>query len=195
MSDNEDRPTLAERYSRAVGSSDLRMKRGVGDLDILIAAGRAGGLGAQLLRLRQEFDTVRGTVRHGPLQPVDRLMVLQRLRSLPDTREALGRFAVQRATKVGLMKSDAIVMKLVGKVLDVFLDPQCHHCEGRGFNGGAHRGDKRTICQPCGGTGHRAHCIGRDALDHAFTARLLCDMDAMMNAAEASMRRELRSAG
>ena len=56
----DDEPmTLAERYSRAVDSSNLRMKEGPGDLDVIVSAGMLeDALGASLLRLRVEYDSV-----------------------------------------------------------------------------------------------------------------------------------------
>lgn len=56
----DDEPmTLGERYSRAMGSSHLRMTEGPGDLDVIISAGMLeDALGAALLRLRTEYDLV-----------------------------------------------------------------------------------------------------------------------------------------
>jgi hypothetical protein len=60
MSDTDDRPGLAERYGSATQSSHLKMQETRCDVDYLIAAGwLRDGLGAQLYRLRTEYDTVR----------------------------------------------------------------------------------------------------------------------------------------
>lgn len=190
----EDKPTIAERYSRAIESSDLRVRETRGDVDVLIAAGWAEGLGTLLYRLMVEFDSVRADVRRGPLNQTERLLILSQLTTLRDAREALGRFAIQQATRRRFMQPDAVVLKLVGKVLDVFLDPLCHHCEGRGFTGGSHRGEKRVLCQPCGGSGHRRHRIGRTDQEHAFTASLLTDMDCKLAEVSAAMKRMMRQA-
>lgn len=190
----EDKPTIAERYSRAIESSDLRVRETRGDVDVLIAAGWSEGLGTLLYRLMVEFDGVRADVRRGPLNQTERLLILSQLKTLPAAREALGHFAIQQATRQRFMQPDTVVLKLVGKVLDVFLDPLCHHCEGRGFTGGSHRGEKRVLCQPCGGSGHRRHRIGRTDQEHAFTASLLTDMDCKLAEVSAAMKRMMRQA-
>jgi uncharacterized protein YhbP (UPF0306 family) len=62
MRSTTDEPvTLAERYGSAVQSSNLRLRETAGDVDWLVAAGLSGkGLASELLRLRVEYDTVRG---------------------------------------------------------------------------------------------------------------------------------------
>lgn len=64
MTDIDDRPTLAERYSSAMGSSHLKLStrdEGACDLDVIIAAAWSGdSLGAMLHRLAAEYDTARG---------------------------------------------------------------------------------------------------------------------------------------
>jgi hypothetical protein len=59
---SDEKPTIAERYSRAIGSSHLEVRPDArGDVDLLIAAGFVhDGLGAALYRLRAEWDLVRG---------------------------------------------------------------------------------------------------------------------------------------
>jgi len=58
----EDAPlTIAERYATAFESSNLRMQARRTDLDVIIAAGCLDdSFGAALLRLRVEYDLVRG---------------------------------------------------------------------------------------------------------------------------------------
>lgn len=192
MTDIIDRPTIAERYSRTLESSDLRVKDKRGDVDLLIAAGWAESLGTLLYRLMVEFDSVRATVRKGPMNPTERLLVLSQLKSLGPAKEALGRFAIQQATRRRFMQPDEVVLKLVAKALDVYLDPLCHHCEGRGFNGGSHRGEKRILCSHCGGSGHRRAHIGKTKEERAFASSLLADMDAKLAAVERAMAGMLR---
>lgn len=57
-----DFPTMAERYSRALGSTHLEAVADErGSVDMLIAAGWVNeGLGTSLYRLRTEFDAARG---------------------------------------------------------------------------------------------------------------------------------------
>ena len=57
MTGTEDRPTMAEQYSRAMESSHLEVTEERGDVDFLIAAGWTGeSLGTDLYRTRMEFD-------------------------------------------------------------------------------------------------------------------------------------------
>lgn len=192
MTLTDDKPSIAERYSRAIESSDLRVRETRGDVDMLIAAGWSESLGTLLYRLLVEFDAVRASVRRGPLNQTERLLILGQLKTLREAREALGQFAIQQATRRRFMQPDAVVLKLVGKVLDVLLDPLCHHCDGRGFTGGSHRGEKRTLCQPCGGSGHRRYRIGRSEAEHQFTAGLLLDMEAKLAEVDRGMRQLMR---
>ena len=54
-------PTIGESYGRATESSDLRIRPGRSDADLLIAAGWLDGvLGALLFRLAREWDGVKG---------------------------------------------------------------------------------------------------------------------------------------
>lgn len=53
--------TTAERYASALGSSNLRLKDRAGDLDVVIAAGFLdNGFAAALMRLRLEYDLIKG---------------------------------------------------------------------------------------------------------------------------------------
>jgi len=180
MTATDDRPTISERYSSATESSNLRVTDKRGDADLLIASGwLQDSLGSLLLRLRVEFDGVRAEVRRAPLNTTERLLILSQLKTLRETREELGRFAIQQATKRKYMHPDAEVLRLVGRALDIHLDPGCPHCDMRGFNGGTHRAEPQVICKPCHGTGHRKEAVGKDAESQAFGAFLLGAMERM----------------
>jgi hypothetical protein len=187
-------PTVAERYSTATRSSNLRVaERRNGDADVLIAAGWSENtLGALLYRLHAEFDVVRAEVRQGPLNATERLLILGRLKTLRETKEALGAFAIQQATRRRYMQPDKVVLQLVGRVLDVHMDPLCPHCEGRGFVGGSHRGEKQAICRPCRGTGHRKEWVGKDSAERWFARHLLCEMDRVSAVTAGRIARRLR---
>ena len=61
MTETTDRPDISERYSRAINSSDLRVRERIqGDSDILMAAGWTGTLGTMLHRLSCEFGNIKG---------------------------------------------------------------------------------------------------------------------------------------
>lgn len=182
----EDRPSIAERYSSATESSNLRVSEKSSDADFLIAAGMLGDtLGRLLLRLHTEFDMVRGQISADKaLSPTDRLLVVMNLKTLRETRQALGNFAVMTATRRRFMMNDDAVNKIAGRALDVHLNPHCHHCQGRGFNGGSHRGEKKDLCRPCGGSGHRRDGLGKDQDERNFAALLLTEMARVTNEAE-----------
>jgi len=182
----DERPTIAERYSSATESSNLRVSEKSGDADFLIAAVMLGDrLGRLLLRLNTEFDRVRADVSTDrALSPTDRLLVLMTLKTLPETRQALGNFAVMTATRRRFLMNDHAVNAIAGRVLDVHLCPLCHHCQGRGFNGGSHRGEKQELCRPCRGAGHRRDGLGKDAEERSFAAHLLAELARVVDGAE-----------
>lgn len=61
MTEDTTKPTLDEKYARAINATDLRMVDGrTGSADLLAAFGLSASLGALLQRLRQEFDSVKG---------------------------------------------------------------------------------------------------------------------------------------
>lgn len=193
----DEAPTIGERYSRATESSDLRAKEGRCDVDYMIAAGWVGDrLGTMLYRLRSEFDQVRAEIRpSAPLNVTERVLVLSRLGSLSATKAAVGALAVQQATRKRFMRPDADALVLAGRCLDVFLDPLCGHCDGRGFSGGGrheHSG-AQVLCRPCGGSGRRRHTIGRDDEERNFGAFLLSELERLASAVEVEMSRFLRS--
>ena len=195
---SEEHITTAERYSAAIQSSDLSVRANRrGDVDLLIAAGWLGdGLGAKLYRLAVEFDAVRAELRGpGPLNPTERLLILWHLKSLRETRDALGKFAVTQATLTNYRRNNEEVCETVGRVLDVFLDPTCHACEGRSFTGGGtgeHSGPKR-LCRACRATGQRRKNLGRDQAEIGFARELLAHMEHEMQKAQAKMGRFLRA--
>ena len=188
----DDVPTIAERYAQAIGSKRLVLdSRTRGDADYLIAAAKSIRLGALLLRLRSEFDRVRGDARHGPLNRTEMALILSRLKTRREAAQAFGEFAVAEATRRRYMQPDSVVMLLAGKALDSWLDPLCQHCDGRGFHGGRHRGEKRALCRECSGSGLRAASIGKDDQQRWFIGVLLCQIEQKMVDTERDMRRLL----
>lgn len=189
--------TIGERYTLASEASDLSVRHsdlGRGSVDYLIAAGWVvEGLGTRLYRLMAEFDSVRADI-NGQAANVEteRLLVLMKLKSLGATRDALGRFAQQRATIRGDQISQGDLMALTGRVLDVFLDPNCGRCDGRGVNGG-YGGTPRAICKHCGGTGKRRHNIGKTQGEKQLADHLLSEMSRRIDHVDTQMRRYLRN--
>ncbi len=141
--------------------------------------------------LWHQVETARLAKEHAAAVTTAKALAMVHMRTLPAAREELGRYAVVMATKQRFMRPDAEVLKLVGRVLDVFLDPNCHHCEGRGANGGGrheHAGPQ-IICRACKGTGQRAAELGRHDDERRFAADLLADMQSRMTDVESAMQR------
>lgn len=189
----EERPSIGERYSAAISSPNLRATPTACDTDVLIAAAWCSAeLGSSLHRLRTEFDRVKGEVSgQGANQLVDRLLILSSLPSLESVKSDLGRFAVQQATVHAFMKPDAVVLRLVGRALDLFLDPNCYRCEGRGKSGGY--GLPEMLCKHCDGGKRTFKLAGQDEADRSFVQMLLSSMEAKCAQAESSMRHLLQS--
>ena len=192
MNDTTDRPTLGERYSTATESSNLKVKETACDADILIAAGWAHEqLGALLLRLQGEWDSAKAEMRgQGKDGLVDRVLALSKLTSLSATKEVMGRWACRLATRKRFMRPDADVCHIAGRALQLFLDPTCAHCQGRGKNGGY--GMPEVLCKVCRGSGKKDHHGEKDEEARAFGKFLLCEMERQASAAEQSMRVLLR---
>lgn len=229
-----DRPTTAERYTRATNSSDLSVaSRQRGDVDLLIAAGWAGDtLGVLLYRLRSEFDAEKGALEMARTEArrlrndasslakrinyvtnaedaaklrdaIDvlqekarttaqtaRLMSLINLKTLAETKQALGRFACIAATRKRFMRSDADVCKLVGRMLEAWLDPTCPHCHGVGYIGAYSAHSKPKPCPHCR-DGQRSIVIGRDLAERTFAKFLGATIDRRLSHVDEQIRRYL----
>ena len=188
----EDRPNVTERYSSALNSSHLEVtpdKRG--DVDMLIASGWAReSLGTQLYRLRVEFDSINqielAAVGHSLTA---KLMTLNKLQTLRPTMVQLGAFAQMTAARRGLQETEEAIHWIAGRCLDAWISPLCHHCGGRGFNGGM--GAPRLLCTHCSGTGKRRPKLARTVAGHDFGRSLLGHMDAKTERVAKAMRRFL----
>jgi hypothetical protein len=196
----DDRPTIAERYIGAIGSSNLKVNDENplrGDVGVLIACGKSGDtIGSALLRLRAEFDIVKAEISGTAGNPeTEMLLVLMRLKSLTETRGRLAAWGTNRAAFKGYQAHPGDLSKLIGRVLDIWLSPNCYPCEGRGFTGGG-RGEHsgpRMRCSACGESGKRKQRLGKDDAERAFAGELLAHMDRMVCDVEAQMSRFLRS--
>lgn len=170
---------MPERYSRAAQSSHLETNNEhTTDVDVLIASGwvKSESLGTHLFRLRHEFDAVnKREIQQAPNSLTARLLTLMSLRTLGDTREALGRFSLLRATRERFMQPDKMVLKIAGRALDAWLDPMCPVCSGRGFNGGF--GAPIVLCNTCGGSTRRFPQLANWDDGHQFGVGLMTVMD------------------
>lgn len=119
----------------------------------------------------------------------ERALILSRLKSMRGTREAVDRYALQRATRVWINPAEFVVRKIAGRALEAWLDDGCPHCEGRGFNGGF--GVPLVLCAECGGTGRHRPRLHHSDDGHAFGRLLLCEMDRKADFVLGRMRRFL----
>ena len=179
----------AERYARATRSSHLRVTEEPGDVDTLIAAGIAREeLGVSLLRLQTQYDATSRTPSNNTL--TEHLLILMQLPGLSGTSDMVGRYARRLADRRGVLAHPQQLRALVGKVLDVFLDPACRPCGGRGFTG--EFGKPTLRCAICRESGKRR--IEWHELFHLadFGMWLLDDLNEKMNRAEDQIRRKLQ---
>lgn len=187
MTTIEDRPTIAERYTLAADGN-----RGT-DVDMMVASGWCSErLGVMLLRLRGEFDGVKAEIEgQGSNSLTDRLLILAQLKTLREVKEALGDLAMKRAAAMNAlplapMPTDIAMMKpwrqeadkrartiaaLAGRVLNAFLDPNCHPCNGVGKIGGY--GAIQTLCRACHGSTKSNTGIGKTDAERHFAGHLL----------------------
>ncbi|HEY9138770.1 MAG TPA: hypothetical protein VIM67_10885, partial [Terriglobus sp.] len=140
--------------------------------------------------------------------------ILQKIPSLTSTKEHFGRWCLEKAVRqnfmpIGAMPTDQakfrdwrqrmerredVVRILAGKVLDVFLEPTCFRCCGRGFSGG-YDGQVQTICPlrgGCGGTGKRplSH-IGNNREQHDFSLYLYGQVERLLTDVEIQLARKM----
>jgi hypothetical protein len=122
-----------------------------------------------------------------------RVMVLSQLTSLASVKEKLGSLAYFMGGNYPF--DTKALMHITGRVLDVFLDPTCPPCAGRGFNGGAHRGERQMICRACHGSGHRRDDVGHTPEERHLASRMLIELSRRMTDAEKCLRAALRDEG
>jgi len=235
----DDRPNLEERYGRAVDSTHLEVRETRCSIDYLIAAGWAAErLGAKLLRLRLEYDAIRGAQRQAKRNAIDAFaaaaamdkaaradpdnaaslnrqasqaradaeralqtaaaMIGSHLKSLHDTTQAMYGFALATAARHGFAADAITVTQIAAKAIELWLDDQCPHCEGRGFRGGYLT--PAELCGPCDATGRRdkgpkGFRLHRSETGHQFGRVLLSAMDRKANRAAGHMRLHLRDVG
>ena len=193
MTHDDTRPTIGERYSTACVSSDLRLREVRSDVDYLIAAGLSSSqFGATLFRLRSEFDTVKAQIKgQGANSLVDRVLILSQLGTLHTAKQQLGAYSIKIATRRAFMEPDEKVLILAGRSLDLFLDPTCDKCEGRGKNGGY--GSPEVICRSCGGSGKR-HISQKIEAHKAFIQHMVSCMEMLTANTESEVGKLLRIA-
>lgn len=177
MTEDTSKPTLDEKYARAINATDLRMVDGrTGSADLLAAFGISAGLGALLQRLRQEYDTVAQDVRRaGNDSHTEAVLIFMHLKTLREAKNALADFALVMATRRRHMITDKEVIVLTGHTLSAWLDHRCRKCIGTGVIGG-YNGKRQLSCRACSGTGNAVSALGQNDAQAKFCADLLRDM-------------------
>jgi len=216
----DDRPTIGERYGLAIGASNLRVGERHGGADMVLAAGMQDHrLGVILLRLQSEYDTVRGDLerageiaKQGDVEArrlkgaelaeqsrrtreeilTARCLILIHLKTLDSAKRAVAAFAIRSAMKQRFMARNEVVVKLAGRVLDVWLDPTCHVCDGTGWVSSGYHGTFVKACDACNGTGNRRENMGTNEASRWFAFLLMGNLQREMAVAAAGIGRKLR---
>jgi len=187
------RPTMAERYSRALESSHLEMSlEHRGAVDLLVAAGWVrDDLGTWLFRLRSEFDSINALELAACGRSVHaKLMALNKVTSLRPTMVLLDRYAQRRAARMRFAGTPRQIFLVAGYALDQWLSPRCHTCHGTGRVGVL--GSARPLCPTCSGTGARRVRLGRTEAAHAFGCDLVQRIEIKTQYVAAQMRKFLK---
>jgi hypothetical protein len=126
-----------------------------------------------------------------------RAEVMLNLKSLPYVTNAVHQFAVAFGVRTSFYNLDAI-HAIAAKALQLFLDPNCPQCDGRGSTGGFLVPVK--LCQCCHATGKRingpkktAFRLAASESGHQWGRRLLCELDRKCARVEDAMKLYLHS--
>jgi len=169
---------IAEKYSRAIGSSHLEWRIDPGAIDMLTAAGMTEEtLGTGLLRLRAEFDVIScmSGARH----------LASRLKTAQTVRIRLMALIFKRTDDEGIQ---AKAHEIASKLLDHWLSPQCPSCTGRGQIG--EYGTQQAICAACNGSKRRS--LFWRIEEQAIADRIGAEMESKVDAASRRIQRLLR---
>lgn len=124
-----------------------------------------------------------------------RALALAHLKTLESTKNALYAYAIGLGVRTKVYDLQRI-RETTGRALQVWLDPTCPHCGGRGFNGGFR--EALRWCQECDRTGKRMNGtngfrLGKTDFQHQWGRTLLSDMDRKCDRVTAAMRMFLHS--
>ncbi len=120
-----------------------------------------------------------------------RAVIMVTLKTLHDCKQRFGAFAIGLAVqpKRGIRPDTGRI--IAGQVLDVWLDPTCHTCDGTGMIGNAYAGEVRRQCSTCAGSGHRRDIVGRNPKERIFARDLLAELQRRVAAAAGGMGQAL----
>ena len=120
-----------------------------------------------------------------------RAFILMGLKTLHDGKQRFGAFAIGIGVQPKRNIKPAIARAIAGQVLDVWLDPTCHTCDGTGHVGNVYAGETRKQCDTCAGSGHRRDIIGRNPAERIFARDLLAELQRRVSAAAGGMGQAL----
>lgn len=120
-----------------------------------------------------------------------RTFILMGLKTLHDCKQRFGAFAIGIGVQPKRNIKPDTARILAGQVLDVWLDPTCHTCDGTGHVGNAYAGETRKQCDTCGGSGHRRDIVGRNPNERIFARDLLALLQRKVAAAAGGMGQAL----
>lgn len=142
--------------------------------------------------LREEAEAIK--VVRTPAEIVSaRAFILIELKSLRFVKQEIGGVAMKLSKNRKARVRPDTAIHLAGQVLDVFLDPTCHHCDGTGVRGNKYAGQKEEQCRQCKGTGQRRDTIGSHQNERMFSALLMGELDRQVKNAARDMGIALRS--
>lgn len=120
-----------------------------------------------------------------------RVFILVELKTLTEAKQRVGALALSMASRKKRALDGDLVLKLAGQTLDIFLDPNCHDCDGTGKSGSGYLGEVERQCRTCRGSGHRRDIVGRGIQEVTFVAVLLGEMQRATAAAGRGMVKAL----
>jgi len=120
-----------------------------------------------------------------------RTFILMGLKTLHDCKQRFGAFAIGLAVQPKRNIKPDTARTIAGQVLDVWLDPTCHTCDGTGMVGNAYAGEVRSQCGTCCGSGHRRDIVGRNPKERIFARDLLAELQRRVAAAAGGMGQAL----
>lgn len=117
-----------------------------------------------------------------------RTAALGALASIAEGRAAFLAWARVQATKERITIPQAGFVRLMGVVLDAWLDDRCDRCKGTGKDVATGR---PIGCRACAASGRRSGLLGESKADRTFVRGLLAEMDRMAERAERRIGRAL----
>jgi hypothetical protein len=122
-----------------------------------------------------------------------RALAMVHLTSLREAKEALGRFTMAQATRMGLPLTPEQELAVSGRAMQAFLDPLCGVCHGIKFKTAPGTGRlSSTPCSTCFGSGRAQGAGDMTAAEFALQQSVLAELDRKMDRVARLMKRFLR---